>query len=167
MYWFIVDRNSARDHRNIKGSKLSTYISFYILMITWWWINHILYNYVDLFNGSLIVWWLFKNQDFVRRILKLLSVVDVNWSLVTWKAADRILLIMLAKFSRWAKNIGCKRGSKSKVLQSVYKIECMYEIPRKKSSLNLKWSKTQWKLTSINCDLIFCHVIIFMLFVGW
>ena len=43
---------------------------FDILIISWWWIDPILYYYIDQSNGSSIVWWLFKNRDFVRRRLK-------------------------------------------------------------------------------------------------
>ena len=134
MYWSIDNQKCAWDHRNIKLYHLHFVI--YLFIITQWWIDRCFYFYVDQFNGSLIVWWLIKNQNFFWQFLKILLIIKVDQLLVTWKMVDRMLQRMWDNFSRWALNFGFWKGKKM-YYNLCTKLKVCRKYQRKTSSLNL------------------------------
>ena len=98
-----------------------------------------LYYYVDQFNGRSTVWWWFKYWYFVRWILKLLLVVEVDWLLLTCKMVYTLLLSMLTEFLISAKTIGCQKVSKKiKYYDLCTRLNVGRKYQEKTSSLNLK-----------------------------
>ena len=139
MYWYIYDQNSACDHIIIELYYF--HLGFYICMIAWQCIDCIFYYYVDRSNSSLIVRWLFENQDFIWRRLKLLSIVEVNRLLVIRKMLDRLLLSMWANFMRWSKKVGFWKGLKKKYYNLCTKFNLCRKHQGKMIYLNLKLGK--------------------------
>ena len=80
-------------HEIIERKKFITYFSSLIFVL----LLKILYRwfyYINRYNGSSIIQWLFKNLKFVWQRLNILSIVKVDILLVTWKTMDKMLLSM-------------------------------------------------------------------------
>ena len=137
MYWLIYDWNSACDHIKIEMDCLN-FLSD-LCNINWQWIDCIFYYYVHRYNGSSRTRWLFENRDFVWRILRLLSIVEVDRFLVTWKRWTGFGWACGTTFLGQLKKIGCWKGSrKIKYCNLCTKLNVCRKYQGKKICLNLK-----------------------------